>query len=76
MKATQRSVRDRVNSLMEEYHAREKEEKKSSGVEVEFYEPYQALAVIDERMSEKEEIITGKRSNIKGDCRAYEEESC
>ncbi|PFX18689.1 hypothetical protein AWC38_SpisGene16915 [Stylophora pistillata] len=33
VKATQRSVRGRVNSLMEEYHAREKEEKKASGVE-------------------------------------------
>ena len=40
---------------MEEYNAREKEEKKVSGVEGEFDEAYQALTEIDERMSEWDE---------------------
>ena len=32
VKATQRSVRNQFNSLMEEYHAREKEENKQVGL--------------------------------------------
>ena len=55
VKATQRSVRNRFNSLMEEYRTREKDEKMASGVEVEYDEVYQALTEIDERMSEWEE---------------------
>lgn len=65
VKATQRSVRNRFNSLMEEYHAREKEEKKASGVEVEFDEAYQALTEIDERMSEWEEKSQEKEATEK-----------
>ena len=65
VKATQRSVRNRFNSLMEEYRAREKEEKKASGVEVEFDEAYQALTEIDERMSEWEEKSQEKEATEK-----------
>ena len=54
-KATQRSVRNRFNSLLEDYHTREREDKLASGIEVEYDEVYQALTEIDQRMSEWEE---------------------
>ena len=68
LKATQRSVRNRFNSLLEEYHTREREEKLASGIEVEYDEVYQVLTEIDQRMSEWAEKSQEKRSNRKRDC--------
>ena len=65
LKATQRSVRNRFNSLMEEYRTREKEEKMASGVEVEYDEVYQALTEINDRMSEWEEKSQEKEATEK-----------
>ena len=65
VKATQRSVRNRFNSLMEEYRTREKDKKMASGVEVEYDEVYQALTEIDERMSEWEEKSQEKEATEK-----------
>ena len=65
VKATQKSVRNRFNSLMEEYRTREKDKKMASGVEVEYDEVYQALTEIDERMSEWEEKSQEKEATEK-----------
>lgn len=73
LKVTQRSVREKFDRLMKDYLKKDSEEKKESGVEVEFGELDQALEDIKERMAEFEEQREGAEQKQKKDKAAAEE---
>ena len=57
LKVTQRSVREKLDRLMKDFLKKESEEKKQSGVEVEYGELDQTL---QDRMAEFEELREGE----------------
>ena len=55
MKVNQRSVRERFNRMIDVFKKKEADEKRASGMDVEFTEKDQALLDIMERIEEREE---------------------
>ena len=55
MKVTQRSVRERFDKLYSDFKEREREEKRASGIDVEYDDNHKALTEIHERVLELEE---------------------
>ena len=73
LKVTQRSVREKFDKLMKDFLKKESEEKKQSGVDVEYGELDQSLQDIKERMAEFEELREGEEQKQKKDKAAAEE---
>lgn len=73
LKVTQRSVREKFDRLMRDFLKKESEEKKQSGVEVEYGELDQTLQDIKERMAEFEELREGEEQKQKKEKAAAEE---
>ena len=65
MKVNQRSVTERFNRMIDAFKKKEADEKRASGVEVEFTEKDQALLDIMERMDECEENEQEKQKELK-----------
>ena len=61
-KASQRSVRERLDKLLKDFDKREKEEANASGIVAEFDEIQQALTEIKERMSEADNARESEKS--------------
>ena len=73
LKVTQRSVREKFDKLMKDFLKKESEEKKQSGVDVEYGELDQSLQDIKERMAEFEELREGEEQKQKKEKAAAEE---
>lgn len=73
LKVTQRSVREKFDRLMKDFLKKENEEKKQSGVDVEYGELDQTLQDIKERMAEFEELREGEEQQQKKEKAAAEE---
>ena len=73
LKVTQRSVREKFDKLMKDFLKKESEEKKQSGVDVEYGELDQSLQDIKERMAEFEELREGAEQKQKKEKAAAEE---
>ena len=64
MKVTQRSVRERFDKLYSDFKEREREEKRASGIDVEYDDNHKSLTEIHERVLElkrKEKIRRHRR---------------
>ena len=73
LKVTQRSVQEKFDKLMKDFLKKESDEKKQSGVDIEYGELDQSLQDIKERMAKVEELRDGEEQKQKKEKVAAEE---
>ena len=73
LKVTQRKVREKFDKLTKDFLKKESEEKKQSGVDVEYGELDQSLHDLKERMAEFEELREGEEQKRRKEKAAAEE---